>query len=357
MTTPPSAPGSRTHFGFGAALAAHALLVEHRANEGWQPARMAPRQTGAVPMGSGAVQYGLSVFEGMKAFRGPDGKVHLFRPDRHAARMRASAERICLPPMPEQDFVAHVAAFTRAQEHLVPPHGQGALYLRPTLAAAEEFLGMRPATYHVFAILATPVPRPASKPIGLAIEREMVRAAPGGVGAAKTGGNYAASMLAAERAKAKGLDQVLWLDAFEHRYLEEAGVMNVFVALDGRVVTPPLDGTILPGVTRESCLALLRGLGVPVSEERIALDELVAAQQRGQLREILGTGTAACVVTIDRVLGGGIELRPTSTELAQRLRAALEPIQDGRAPDPHGWRVKVDAVRAPAGMAERSAEA
>src|SRR5690606_32239393 len=229
---PPSATMTGTaerpssHFGFGAPVLEEALLVEHRADSGWGAPEFLPRRAGDVPMASAAVQYGLSCFEGLKAFRGPDGSVHLFRADRHGERLAQSCARLCLPVLPPAEFVAHASAFVRRNAHHVPPHGQGALYVRPTLAAVEAYPGVRPARRHVFALLATPVPRPASRPMALWIEREYVRAAPGGIGAAKTGGNYAAGLLGAERARQRGFDQVVWLDAVQRRFVAEAGVMN-----------------------------------------------------------------------------------------------------------------------------------
>jgi len=328
-------------FGFGAPLLEQVLLMEHHEATGWQAPQMLPRQAADLPIASGAVQYGLACFEGLKALRAPDGSVHVFRADRHGARMVQSCERMCLPVLPAAAFVQQMRAFVRAHEDQVPPPGQGALYLRPTIAATEEFLGVRPAKRHLFAVVGTPVPKPASKPLQLWIEREFVRAAPGGVGFAKTGGNYAAGLLGAERAKQRGLDQVVWLDGIERRWLAEAGVMNVFVVLGDEVATPPLDGTILPGVTRDACLTLLRGFGLRAAERRIALDELVEAQRRGELREAFGTGTAACVVPITRMVGEREELTPAAGEVASRLREAIEAIQEGRAADAHGWRQAV----------------
>jgi branched-chain amino acid aminotransferase len=341
MASPSSRPA---HFGFGAPLAEQVLLLEHGEERGWGAPELLPRRAADLPIASAAVQYGLSCFEGLKALRGPDGSVHLFRADRHGARMVQSCERLCLPAVTPAAFVEHMQAFVRANERLVPAHGKGALYLRPTIAACEEYLGVRPAKQHVFALVGTPVPKPANKPLQLWIEREFVRAAPGGVGAAKTGGNYAAGLLGSERAKQRGLDQVIWLDAIERRYLAEAGVMNLFVVLGDEVVTPPLDGTILAGVTRECCLTLLRAFGIPVSERRVGIDELVAAWRRGDLREAFGTGTAACVVPITKMVGADEELEPAPGPIAARLREAIEAVQEGRAADRHGWRIAVTEV-------------
>ncbi len=328
-------------FGFGAPLLDQGLFAEHLDGEGWRPPQLLPRRAGDLPMASAAVQYGLTCFEGAKALRAPDGSVHLFRVDRHGARMRASCERLCLPVVPEAQFVEWTASYVHSQAAHVPAHGQGALYLRPTIAAIEEYLGVRPAKRHLYGLVATPVPKPAAKSLSLWIERELIRAAPGGVGYAKTGGNYAAGLLGAERAKQKGHDQVIWLDAIERRFLAEAGVMNVFVVLGDEVVTPPLDGTILAGVTRDCCLTMLRAWGMRVSERAVSVEELREAHAKGQLREAFGTGTAACVVPIERMHGAQEDLRPAGSELAPRLRDAIESIQDGRKPDLYGWRQPV----------------
>lgn len=325
--------------GFGRVLGPFALLADHDPERGWTGARLVHREQATTLAGAASVQYALSVFEGLKALRGPDGTIHLWRPDRHAARFTRSALRIAMPPLPEASFIDAARAIVRAHEGWVPAHGKGSLYLRPTLYATEEFLGVRPARTHQLAIVVAAVDDFYSAPLRLWAEREHVRAAPGGLGDAKTGANYAAALLATERAKARGFHQVLWLDAFAHDVLAEAGTMNVFVVVDGVVRTPALDGTILPGVTRDACLTLLRARGIPCEETTISLAELQLAARRGGLTEAFGTGTAAVVAPIAAIGTdeGTFELQAPG-EVAATLRATLEAIQQGRADDPFGFR-------------------
>lgn len=328
--------------GFGRLLGPFALLADHDPDRGWHDARIVRREEATALAASASVQYALSVFEGMKALRGPSGAIHLWRPEQHAKRFAKSAVRVTMPAFPEAAFVDAARAIVRAHEAWVPAHGKGSLYLRPTLYATEEFLGVRPAQAHQLAIVVSAVDDFYNKPLRLWAEKEYVRAAPGGLGDAKTGANYAASLLAAERAKERGYDQVLWLDAQHRDLLNEAGTMNVFVVVDGVVRTPALDGTILPGVTRDACLTLLRSRGVPCEETAISLADLQAAAKRGALSEAFGTGTAAIVAPIAAIgtEAGTIELKAPG-EVATTLRSGLEAIQQGLAEDPLGFRVPV----------------
>lgn len=334
---------SASELGFGRLFAPRALLAEHDAQRGWHSPRIVPLADVNVSVATGGLQYALSVFDGLKAFRDPSGSLRIFRLDRHARRMYESAERLAMPPLPVEDFMEACRVLVRAEEGSCPAHGQGAMYLRPTLVASESFLGVRPARRHQLVVLLSPVGSYFSSagPLRLWAERELVRAAPGGLGAAKTGANYAASVLAAERARARGFDQVLWLDGPERRYLAEVGTMNLFVELEGEVVTPPLDGTILPGVTRDACLSLLRSWGVRVSERPISLDELAAADRAGELRGVFGTGTAAVISDVGEVTWDGFTVRPRGGEIAPRLRQAITGIQHGTAPDAQGWMTPV----------------
>ncbi len=333
----PAAP-----LGFGRVLGPFALVADHDPERGWTNARLVRREEATALASSSSVQYALSVFEGLKALRGPSGAVHLWRPEPHAKRFAKSAVRTTMPPLPEEAFLEAARAIVRAHEPWVPAHGTGSLYLRPTLYASEEFLGVRPSRTHQLAIVVSAVDDFYNQPLRLWAEKEYVRAAPGGLGDAKTGANYAASLLATEQAKARGFHQVLWLDAHRHDLLAEAGTMNVFVVVDGVVRTPPLDGTILPGVTRDACLTLLRARGVPCEETDISLAELDDAAQRGAFTEAFGTGTAAIVAPIAAIGSdaGIIELHAPG-EIATTLRSGLEALQQGVAEDPFGFRVPV----------------
>ncbi|AKF08918.1 branched-chain amino acid aminotransferase [Sandaracinus amylolyticus] len=328
--------------GFGRVLGPFALVADHDPERGFHGARIVRREEATTVASAASVQYALSVFEGLKALRGPSGALHLWRPEPHARRFAKSSERLTMPVLPEAAFLDACRAIVKAHEGWVPAHGKGSLYLRPTLYATEEFLGVRPSRTHQLAIVVSAVDAFYSSPLRLWAETEHVRAAPGGLGDAKTGANYAASLHAAERAKKRGFDQVLWLDAHDHDRLAEAGTMNVFVVIDGAVRTPELDGTILPGVTRDACLALLRARGVKCEEAPISLREVHEAAKRGALTEAFGTGTAAIVAPIAAIgsAAGVIELRAPG-EVATTLRAGLEAIQQGVADDPFGWRVPV----------------
>jgi branched-chain amino acid aminotransferase len=338
---PPLPPAAE--LGFGRLFAPRVLLADHDARRGWHSPRIVTLAEANVSIATGGVQYALSIFDGLKAFRDPSGALRLFRPDMHARRLFASAERLSMPPLPVEDFVEGLRVLLREEEPSCPGHAAGALYVRPTIVATESFLGVRPARDHQLAVLLSPVGGYFSNTgqLRLWAERELVRAAPGGLGAAKTGANYAASVLAAERAKARGFDQVLWLDAVEKRWLAEVGTMNLFVELAGEVVTPPLDGTILAGVTRDAALTLLREWKVRVSERPLSLDELAAADRAGELRAIFGTGTAAVIADVGEITWESTTVRPRGGEIATRLRQAITGIQHGTAPDPHGWMVRV----------------
>jgi branched-chain amino acid aminotransferase len=338
----PAAALPEGKYGFGKVLAPYVLLADHDPERGWHGPRFVRREDATTMASSASVQYALSIFEGLKALRQPDGSVSLFRPDMHGRRFARSAERITLPPLPEADFVAACRALVKAQEWFVPAHGHGSFYLRPTILGTEEFLGVRPAQQHQLVIVGSAADVFYDHGLRLWAEKHMIRAAKGGLGDTKTGANYAASLYGTEAAKKAGYDQVLWLDAASHALLGEAGTMNVFVVIDGVVKTPALDGTILPGVTRDTCLALLRREGVPCEETEIPLAEVFAASASGRLGEAFGTGTAAIIAPIARIgtEEGAIDI-PAPGPIAKKLKAAIDAIQQGTAPDPLGYRVAV----------------
>jgi branched-chain amino acid aminotransferase len=339
MTSSSSDPPSP--LGFGRYFTKHVLVAEHD-GRAWGTPQIVAAGTHVAAVGSGAVQYGLSVFEGLKAFRGPDDVIRLFRADAHAKRFAASAAGLTMPPVSVERFIEGVTALVRHDAADCPTLDRGSFYVRPTLFASETYLGVRPSTFHAFVVLLSPVGTYFSgepRPLRLWAERERVRAVAGGIGWIKTGGNYAASLVAAEQARTRGFDQVLWLDAKHHAYLEEAGTMNVFVRVKDTVYTPPVGSTILAGVTRDSCLVLLRKWGIPVEERALSLDDLAKAPQ-GEV-ELWGTGTAAGVLPIGEVAWDGGAIRSTDPTLAKRLQTALVNIQHGRAPDEHGWLTRV----------------
>jgi branched-chain amino acid aminotransferase len=345
--------GSRpkvAEFGFGRVFSDHLFRASYDPERGWHDAVITARAPLVLDPAATVLQYGQMVFEGLKAFAAPDGRtIRLFRVDAHARRFVASARRLCLPEVTPDDFVRAVSALVNVDADHVPRTPDASLYLRPTLLGTEGFLGVRPSATAEFFVLASPVGaywQGGRRPLRLWVETELSRAAPGGTGAAKCGGNYAASLLAAERAKSKGYDQVLWTDARAHTTLEEVGTMNAFVRIGDTVITPPLDGTILAGVTRDSVLTLLRAWGVKVEERSVSIAEIEQAAARGALEEMFGTGTAAVIAPIGEL---GLERRTVRVgdggegELTRKLYDAIRAVQTGEAEDRYGWLTEISA--------------
>ena len=337
---PPDWPAPEA-LGFGQILGPYLVHAQHGDESGWSAPTISARATLPLALASGGLQYGLSAFEGLKAYRDPDGRIHLFRPRDHAHRLAQSATRLVMPEPSDELFMTLCQLAVQVHARYVPPFGRGALYLRPTLYAEEEALGFRPATRHRLVVAVTPCSDPPAKTVRLWAETEYTRAAPGGLGAAKTGGNYAAGLAGLQRAKARGYDDVVWLDAHTHRELGEAGTMNIFVQIGEEVLTPALDGTILAGITRDSVLRLLRAEGMKISETRISLDELASAQLAGQLGAGFGVGTAARLVKISEIADGARQIRFTDTGLAGRVYAALKQVQEGATHALREWRSAV----------------
>jgi branched-chain amino acid aminotransferase len=331
-----------SELGFGRFFTDHVFRAEWSEGKGWHDARVEPYGPISLDPAASALHYGQAIFEGVKAFRHPGG-LRLFRPKDHAARLVASARRLCIPEVDPGLLLDGIRALLHTDADWAPSAPGTALYVRPVLFATEAFLGVRPARSYTLLVLVSPVGGYFSgppRPLRLWVERDRARAARGGIGGAKAAANYVASLLAAEEAKARGFDQVLWLDAAEHRFLEEIGTMNVFAKVGGHVLTPPLEGTILAGVTRACVLQLLRDRGGPVEERRVALDELVEARAAGRLEELFGTGTASLVQPIGEVAWEGASLAlptPGDGALGEQLRKELAAIQRGEAPDRHGW--------------------
>ena len=292
--------------------------------------------------------YAQEVFEGLKAYRTPEGKVQLFRPLENARRLNSSCDRLCIPQIPEEDFVQAVKALVRLDQNWVPDRKGTSLYIRPFIFATDPSLGVHASHSYLFAIILSPVGAyypEGINPVKIYVEDEDVRAVRGGTGYTKCGGNYAASIRAGERAEEQGYSQVLWLDGVHRKYIEEVGAMNVLFKVDGTVITPALTGSVLPGITRKSCLELLRSWGIPVEERLITAQELFDAAQSGKLEEAWGSGTAAVVSPIGelamedkKVIINGGKIGP----LTQRLYDTLTGIQWGTEPDPYGWTVPVE---------------
>lgn len=332
---------------FGRVFTDHMVTADWTAELGWHDARLSPYAPVLVDPASVVLHYGQTVFEGLKAFRQPDGGVALFRPERNAARLTRSSARLALPAFPEDAFVQACDLLVRTDAAWVPD-GEGAtLYLRPFIYATEVGLGVRPSDSARFQVIASPAGNYFSgplRPVSLWLSQEYIRAAPGGTGAAKCGGNYAAGLVAQQEAIAHDCDQVVYLDAIEHRWVEELGGMNLFFVLDdGTLVTPEL-GTILEGVTRDSVMTLARELGHAVEERRVDVDEWRKGALDGRVVEVFACGTAAVITPIGTLRWPGGEAVAGDGEpgpVTMALRSALLDVQYGRTPDTHGWMHRV----------------
>ena len=332
-----------TALGFGQHFTDRILKAEWDAKRGWHDARIEPYGPLALDPAAKVYHYAQEVFEGLKAYRWQDGRIALFRPGMNAARLNRSASRVALPEVPEELFLSGIDQLVRLEREWVPGAPGTALYIRPTLIAVEPTLGVRFSEQCFFFVIFSPVGAyyaAGFNPVRILVEDHYVRAVPGGTGTAKTGGNYAASLVAGLKAKERGYEQVLWLDGIQRRYVEEVGAMNIFFVIDGILVTPALTDSFLLGVTRDSVLALAQPLGIPVAERPVEIDDLLAGVRSGRVSEAFGTGTAAVISPVG-VLGykekaftvgsGGVG------PLTQRLYDEVTGIQSGRLPDRFGW--------------------
>jgi branched-chain amino acid aminotransferase len=334
--------------GFGRVFTDHMVTIRYTEAEGWHDARVEARGPIALDPAASVLHYAQEIFEGLKAYKTADGGVALFRPDENARRFRLSAERMAMPSLPQAAFLGALDDLIVADRDWIP-EGEGSLYLRPFMFATEAFLGVRPATEYRFMVIASSVGayfKGGAAAITVWASQDYTRAAVGGTGAAKCGGNYAASLIAQAQATRHGCDQVVFLDAVERRWIEELGGMNIFFVFDdGTLVTPPLGGTILPGITRASILVLARDLGLTVREDRYGLDQWRDDAASGRLTETFACGTAAVLAPIGAVrtaegefaIGGGRNHRPVT----DRLLKSLVGLQRGEIPDPYGWVRKV----------------
>ncbi|MBX6371673.1 MAG: branched-chain amino acid aminotransferase [Acidothermus sp.] len=330
--------------GFGRVFTDHMVTITWTAERGWHDARLRPYQPLVLDPATAVFHYGQAIFEGFKAYAQPDGSIKTFRPEANAARMQKSAERMALPPLPTADFLAACDLLISTDRAWVPRDGEKTLYVRPFMMATEVFLGVRPANHVTFAVIASPAASYFSgglHPVSIWLSQEYTRAAPGGTGAAKCSGNYAASLIAQRQAAEHGCEQVVFLDAVERRWVEELGGMNIyFVFDDGTLVTPPTSGTILEGVTRDAILTLATEHGHRVDVRPIDIDEWRSGVASGRITEVFACGTAAVVTPIGRLVWDGGQLSigdGTTGKVAQELRDALLAIQHGHVPDTHGW--------------------
>lgn len=333
--------------GFGRFFSDHMFIMDWEAERGWHDARIVPFANISLHPASTVLHYGAEIFEGLKAYRRADGGVQLFRPMENIRRMNNSADRMCMPKIDEKDMLEILTEYVKIEERFVPHSFGTSLYLRPFMFGNDENLGVHTVKRATFMIIASPSGSYYAEginPVKIMIESEDVRAVRGGTGYAKCGGNYGASTRAGERAVQLGYTQVLWLDGVERKYIEEVGAMNVMFKIGGEIVTPALTGSILPGITRKSCIEVLRNMGYKVTERLISVDELIAALEDGSLEEAFGCGTAAVVSPIghlgyngkDYTVGGG-----KIGEVTQKLYDTLTAIQWGRAEDPYGWTYRI----------------
>ncbi|WP_183094983.1 branched-chain amino acid aminotransferase [Nocardioides stalactiti] len=330
--------------GFGTNFTDHMFTVEWTPAQGWHDARITPYGPITLDPAAAVLHYAQEIFEGMKAYRHADGSVWTFRPEANAERMVRSCERLALPELPVADFVQAVDALVEVDQRWVPTNpdgGEKALYLRPFMFASEKFLGVRPAEHVTFMVIASPAGayfKGGAKPVNLWLTEEYTRAGRGGMGAAKTGGNYASSLVAQREAYAHGCDQVVFLDAEEGKYVEELGGMNLYFAYDDGTIVTPETGTILEGITRASIIEILGKMGYQVSERKFGIDEWRTDVASGRITEIFACGTAAVVTPVGtlKTRDGGSPA-PASTELTMKVRQALVDVQFGRAEDTFGW--------------------
>ena len=346
-TAAPKAKPDQKNLHFGKYFTDHMVLINYETGKGWHDARVVPYAPLQLDPSSMVFHYAQEVFEGMKAYRTPDGGIQLFRPYDNARRMNDSCERLCIPKLDEELFVEAVKALVTVDADWVPSEPETSLYIRPFVIATDASLGVHASHTYIFCVICSPVAAYYAEginPVRIYVESDDVRAVKGGTGYTKCGGNYAASIRAGERAEQSGYAQVLWLDGVERKYIEEVGSMNVLFKIDGKVVTPMLTGSVLPGITRRSCLQLLRDWGYEVEERLISAQELFDVADAGKLEEAWGSGTAAVISPVGEmgwedkhvVVNGG-EIGP----LTQRLYDTLTGIQWGKIEDPYGWTLKV----------------
>ncbi|MBQ4105849.1 MAG: branched-chain amino acid aminotransferase [Clostridia bacterium] len=344
---PKAKPQDESKLGFGKVFTDHMFVMNYTEGQGWHDARIVPYENISLSPAAMVFHYGQEMFEGLKAYRGKDGEPRLFRPDMNGKRTNDTNKRLCIPELPVEDFVEAVKAVVKVDEDWIPTAEGTSLYIRPFIIATDEFLGVAPSKTYMFMIILSPSGAYYSSglaPVGIWIEDDYVRAVRGGIGFAKTGGNYAASLAAQVKAHDGGYSQVLWLDGVERKYIEEVGAMNIFFKIDGKVVTPALSGSILPGITRNSVITLCKSWGLDVEERKISVDELLEAQKSGKLEEVFGTGTAAVISPVGTLrykddvmtIGDG-----SIGELSQKLYDAVTGIQNGTVADEFGWITQV----------------
>ena len=346
-TQPKEKPAKGTPLGFGRIFTDHMFVMNYDEGEGWHDPRIVPYGPIALDPAAMCLHYGQEVFEGLKAYRTPDGSISLFRPDKNMARLNVSNERVCIPKIDEEFAVEAIRQLVELEKDWIPSDEGTSLYIRPFIFAADPFVGVHPAKHLYFVIILSPVGAyypEGLNPVKIYVEKNYVRAVRGGLGFAKTAANYAASLKAQQEAEDQKYTQVLWLDGVERKYIEEVGTMNVFFVLGDEVVTPALQGSILPGITRMSTIEMLKSWGVKVTERAISIDELAQAYEEGKLTEAFGTGTAAVISPIGELKWGDVKMSINDGKigaLSQKLYDTLTGIQFGKIEDTFGWTLKV----------------
>ena len=332
---------------FGKCMTDHMFIIDYDEGQGWHDARIIPYGPLMIDPAAKVLHYAEEIFEGLKAYRTADGSIQLFRVMDNIKRMNDSADRLCMPQIPEDMAFEGIKALVEMEQDWVPHEKDTSLYIRPFMIGLDAALGVHSSHHVQFIVVVCPVGAyypEGLNPVKIYIEDEDVRAVKGGTGMAKTGGNYAASLRAGNRAEAKGYTQVLWLDGVHRKYIEEVGAMNVMFKVDGKILTPDLNGSVLPGITRRSCIQLLKDWGYEVEERRISAEELFEAAKNGTLEEAWGTGTAAVVSPIGELAEGDEKCIINNNqigEVTQKLYDQLTGIQWGRVEDPHNWITKI----------------
>ncbi|MHA1820891.1 MAG: branched-chain amino acid aminotransferase [Promethearchaeota archaeon] len=341
-------PNDESKLGFGTLFTDHMFQMFWTKEKGeWFDAQIKKYEPFLISPAAIVLHYAIEIFEGLKAYRAVNGDIQLFRPQMNIKRLNNSAERMVMPKIDEEFNLEAIKTLVKLEKDWVPKSFGTSLYIRPTMIGIDEFIGVHPAEHIMYYIILSPVGAyyaTGFAPVDIYVEDKYIRAAPGGTGFAKTGGNYAASLKAAEEAKAKGYTQVLWLDAKEHKYVEEVGTMNMFFVLDDEIVTSPLTGSILPGVTRDSVMQILKDKGYKVTERKVSIDEVIEDSNSGKLKEAFGTGTAAVITPVGALNYKGKDYIINDKKvgkLTQELYDYLTGIQYGKIEDKYGWIVKV----------------
>lgn len=346
-TNPKPIPGPENPLTFGTIFTDHMFVMDYEEGKGWIDPRIIPYQPIELEPSAMVFHYGQEMFEGMKAYKTEDGRTLLFRPDKNIQRANNTNKRICIPEIPADDFLQAIKELVKTDDAWIPTKEGTSLYIRPFIIATDPFLGVRPSHTYKFIIILSPVGAyypEGLNPVKIWIEDEYVRAVRGGLGEAKAGANYVASLKAQVKAHDAGYSQVLWLDGVERKYIEEVGAMNIFFKINGTVITPMLNGSILPGVTRQSCIDLCKSWGIPVEERKISAKELFDAALDGTLEEVWGTGTAAVISPVGNLREGETDVQIKDGgigELSQKLYDTITGIQLGKIEGPAGWSVEV----------------